>query len=49
MGKIRKSKLTGQQKAELKQGKDGGDSTLNVPTGEDRAGIMESTKPLQMH
>jgi hypothetical protein len=47
--KARKRRLTGQQEEELKKGKDGWDTTLNVPTRDGRAGIMASTKPLQMH
>jgi hypothetical protein len=43
--KVDKSRLTGQHEAELKQGKDGWDVTLNMPTGDDRVGIMASTKP----
>jgi hypothetical protein len=45
MGKTEKSRLTGQQKAVSNQGKDRGDATLNMPTGDGRAGIMASTKP----
>ena len=47
--KVGKSKLTGQQEAELKQGKDGWDVTLNVPTGDGRGGVMASTKSSWMH
>jgi hypothetical protein len=44
-----KSRLTGQHEADLRKGKDGWDVTLNVPTGDDRVGVMESMKPLWMH
>ena len=39
-----KNRLTGQQEAELKQGKDGWDATLNMPNRDGREGIMASTK-----
>jgi hypothetical protein len=48
-GKADKSRPIGQQEAELKQGKDGWDAILNVPTGDDREDIMACTKPPQMH
>jgi hypothetical protein len=47
--KVRKSRLTGQHEAELNQGKDRWDVTLNAPTGDGRVGVMESKKFLQMH
>jgi hypothetical protein len=47
--KVGKSRLTRQHEAELKQGKDRWDVTLNVPTGDDRVGVMASMKPPQMH
>jgi hypothetical protein len=42
--KVDKSSLTGQHEVELKQGKDGWDVKLNVPTGDDKVGIMTSMK-----
>jgi hypothetical protein len=47
--KSNKSRLTGKYEAELKQGKDGWDVTLNAPTRDGRIGIMASTKPSQIH
>jgi hypothetical protein len=47
--KVDKSRMTGQQEAELKKGKDGWDVTLNMPTRHYGVGIMESMKPSQMH
>jgi hypothetical protein len=47
--KVGESRLTGQHKAELKQGKDRWDLPLNMLIGDDKEGIMESTKLPQMH
>ena len=47
--KVDKSRLTGQHEAELKQGKDGWDVTLNVSTRDGRVGVTESMKLLRMH
>jgi hypothetical protein len=47
--KVKESRMTRQHKAELKQGKDRWDITLNVPTGDGKERVMESTKPLWMH
>jgi hypothetical protein len=47
--KVKERRLTGQQKEELKQGKDRWDMTLNEPTGNEKVGIMASTKPSWMH
>jgi hypothetical protein len=48
-GKTGKIRLTRQQESELKKGKDGWDAALSVPTGDNREGIMASTKLPQMH
>jgi hypothetical protein len=47
--KVRKSTLTGQHEAELKQGKDGWDVTLNASTGDGKVAIRAGMKPLLMH
>jgi hypothetical protein len=47
--KVDDNRLTGQHKVELKNEKDGWDITLNAPTRDDKASIMASMKPSQMH
>jgi hypothetical protein len=47
--KVIKSTPTGQHEAELKQGKERWDVTLNAPNGDDKVAIREGMKLSPMH